>query len=40
MLPLLNKHIIKNHIGVFRDDGLAILKNTCGPEVENLKKKF
>ena len=40
MLSLLSKHIIKNHIGVFRENSLPILKNTCGPEVENLKKKF
>ena len=40
MLSLLSKHINKNHIGLYRDGGLAILKNPSGPEVENLKKKF
>ena len=40
MLSLLSKHINKNHIGLFRDDGLAILKNTSGPEAGKLKKKF
>ena len=29
MLSLLSKH--KNHIGLYRDDGLAILKDTSGP---------
>ena len=28
MLSLLSKHINKNQIGLYRDDGLAILKNT------------
>ena len=40
MLSLLSKHINKNHIGLYRDDGLAILKNTSGPEAEKLKKKL
>ena len=40
MLSLLCKHINKNHIGLYRDDGLAILKNTSGPEAEKLKKKL
>ena len=40
MLSLLSKHINKNHIGLYREDGLAILKNTSGPEAEKLKKKF
>ena len=39
MLSLLSKHINKNHIGLYRDDGLVILKNTSGPEAEKLKKK-
>ena len=29
-----------NHIGLYKDDGLAILKNISGPEAEKLKKKF
>ena len=40
MLSLLSKHTNKNHIGLHRDDGLPILKNTSGPEAEKLKKKF
>ena len=40
MLLLLSKHINKNHIGLHRDDGLAISKNTSGPEAEKLEKKF
>ena len=40
MLSLLSKHINKNHIRLYRDDGLAILKNTSTPEAEKLKKKF
>ena len=40
MLSLLSKDINKNHIGLYRDDGLAILKNTSGPAAEKLKKKF
>ena len=38
MLSVLSKHINKNHIGLYRNDGLAILKNNNGPEVEKLKK--
>ena len=40
MLSLLSKHINKNHIRLYRDDGLAILKNTSDPEAEKLKRKF
>ena len=40
MLFLLSKHINKNHIGQHRDDGLAITKNTSGPEAKKLKRKF
>ena len=40
MLSLLSKDINKNHIGLYRDDGLAILKNTSGPAAEKLKKKL
>ena len=40
MLSLLSKHINSNHIELYRDDSLAILKNTSGPEAEKLKKKF
>ena len=40
MLSLLSKRINKNHVGLYGDDGLAILKNTSGPEAAKLKKKF
>ena len=40
MVSLLSKHINKNHIGLYRDDGLVILRNTSGPETEKLKKKL
>ena len=40
MVSLLCKHINKNHIGLYRDDCLAILKTTSGLEAEKLKKKF
>ena len=30
----------KNHIGLYRNDGLAILKNTSDPEAEKQKKMF
>ena len=40
MLSLLSNQINKNHIGLYRYDGLAILKNTSGPAAENLKKKI
>ena len=40
MLSILNKHIKKNHIGLYSDDSLPILKNTSSPEAEKLKKKF
>ena len=40
MLLLLSKHINKNHIGPYRDDGHAILKNNSDPEAEKLKKKL
>ena len=40
ILPLLSKHINENHIGLYRDESLAILKNTSDPEAEKLKKKL
>ena len=40
MLSQLNKHINKNYIGLYRDDGLANLKNNSGPEAEKRKKNF
>ena len=38
ILSLLSKHINKYHIGLYRDDGFAILKNNSGPEAEKLRK--
>ena len=40
MLSLHSKHINKNLIGMYRYDGLDILRNTSGVEAEKLKKKF
>ena len=40
MLSLLSKHINKNHIRLYRDDGLAILKNNSDLEAEKFKRKF
>ena len=40
MLLLLSKHINKNSIGLYSNDGLTILKNTSGPEAEKSLKKF
>ena len=40
MLSIYSKHINKNHIGLYRDGGFAILKNTSGPSAKKLKKKF
>ena len=40
MLLLLSKHINKNHVGLYWNDNLAILRNTSRPEAEKLKKKF
>ena len=39
MLLLLSKHINKNSIGLYRDDGLPILKNTSGPEAGKTQEK-
>ena len=30
----------KNNVGLYRDDGLAIWKNTPGPDTERIKKKI
>ena len=40
MLSLLSKYINKHHTSLYRNDGLAILKNTSSPDAEKLKKKF
>ena len=38
MLLLFSTHINKNQVGLYRDDGLIILEDTSGPEVEKLEK--
>ena len=40
LLPLLCKNTNKNHISLYRDDILAILRSNSCPEVEKLNKKF
>ena len=30
----------KNDIGLYRDDGLAVFRNTSGPQAEKIKKHF
>ena len=30
----------KSNVGLYRDDGLAILENTPGPDTERIKKKI
>ena len=39
MLSLHSKHN-KNQIGLYRNDSLAVLKNSSDPKAEKLKKKF
>ena len=31
---------MKNTVGIYRDDGLAVFKNISGPESEHIKKNF
>ena len=38
MLNLLSKKYNKNDFGLYRDDGLAVLKNKSGPQSEQVKK--
>ena len=40
MLSLFSKHITKNHIGLYRDGGLAILKKASVPEGKNLINSY
>ena len=40
LLEELTNNIPKESVGLYRDDGLAILPNTSGPETERLKKKI
>ena len=30
----------KKHIGFYRDDGLAVFNNECGPQAQGIKKHF
>ena len=30
----------KEDIGLYRDDGLTVFKNKCGPQAEKIKKDF
>ena len=40
MLNILSKKYNKNDLGLYRDDGLAVLKNKSGPESGKLKKNI
>ena len=40
MLNLLPKKYNKNDFGLYRDDGLAVLKNKSGPQSEQVKKNI
>ena len=34
------QHYYKVNFGLYRDDGLAVFKNTTGPQMERIKKHF
>ena len=40
MLSLIGSKYNPNNIGLYRDDGLAVFKNTSGPQSEKIKKNF
>ena len=40
MLSLIGKKYEANNIGLYRDDGLAVFKNTSGLQSEKIKKNF
>ena len=40
MLNLLSKKYNKNDLGLYRDDGLVVLKNKSGPQLEQVKKNI
>ena len=40
MLSLIGSKCNPNNIRLYRDDGLAIFKNTSGPQSEEIKKTF
>ena len=40
MLSLIGNKYIPNNIGLYRDDALAVFKNTSGRQSEKIKKTF
>ena len=40
MLSLIGNKYNPDDIGLYRDDGLAVIKNTSGPQSEKIKKTF
>ena len=40
LLSILSQKIDKENIGLYRDDGLGLIRNASGPETERLKKEF
>ena len=38
MLSLLGKRFGEENVGLYRDDGLAVLKNTSGPQTDRARK--
>ena len=40
LLVLLSSKCLKQNIGLYRDDGLAVFKNLSGPKSESIKKQF
>ena len=40
VLKKISEKYDKNDIGLYRDTGLAVFKNVCGPESECIKKNF
>ena len=40
MLSLIGNKYNRNNIGLYRDDGLTVFKDTSGPQSEKIKKIF
>ena len=40
MLFLISEKDNKKYFGLYRDDGLGVVKNKSGPETEKIKKKI
>ena len=38
MLNVLSKKYLKDNFGIYRDGGLAVMKNKSGPQSEQIKK--